>query len=122
LKPFGGDAVLDGSLRLALDRSFGTIEEFKNRFVQAGVDHFGSGWVWLVRDTSGELKIEATHDAESPLQTGSAPILVCDLWEHAYYIDYRNERSKFLKAVAGILNWDFAARNLAEHEARRAAA
>jgi Fe-Mn family superoxide dismutase len=122
LQPFGDHVGPDGDLRLALERAFGTVEEFKTKFIEAGQNHFGSGWVWLVRDSSGDLKVEATHDADNPLRGGLAPILVCDVWEHAYYIDYRNERGKFLNAVAGILNWNFAARNMAEYGARRAAA
>ena len=122
LKPFGAGIGPEGDLLLALERSFGTIEEFKARFVEAGKKHFGSGWVWLVRDATGELKIEASHDADNPLRAGLAPLLTCDLWEHAYYLDYRNERGKFISAVAGVLNWDFASRNLHEYAPRRAAA
>jgi superoxide dismutase, Fe-Mn family len=79
--------------------------------VKAGVDHFGSGWVWLVSD-KGKLSIETGHDAVTPLAQGKTCILTIDLWEHAYYLDYQNQRADFLKQVSEkLLNWDFARQN-----------
>ncbi|MDB5475995.1 MAG: sodB [Phenylobacterium sp.] len=103
-----------GALAQAINQAFGSLDAFKDAFAEAGVDHFGSGWVWLV--TSGEgAKVITTHDADDILvREGVYPLLVCDLWEHAYYLDYQNDRPGFLKRwLDGVANWDFAARQLA---------
>jgi Fe-Mn family superoxide dismutase len=121
LKPLGGAGGPTGELKSAVERNFGTLENLKAEFLEEGFAHFASGWVWLVRDTRGELQVQTTHDAGNPLRVGFSPILTCDLWEHAYYIDYRNDRKSFLEAVFGILNWDFAARNFADDELQAAA-
>ena len=96
----------------AIEAAFGSLDKLKADFVAAGVDQFGSGWVWLTADKAGALKIIATHDAEDTLtQKGLTPLLVCDLWEHAYYLDYQNERKGFLEAWFDALpNWPFAGR------------
>jgi Fe-Mn family superoxide dismutase len=122
MKPFGGPAGPNGELKKAIERNYGTIENLKAEFLEEGFAHFASGWVWLVRDTRGELQVETTHDAGNPLRGGLSPILVCDLWEHAYYIDYRNDRKRFLEGVFGILNWDAASRSFAEYESDQVAA
>jgi Fe-Mn family superoxide dismutase len=97
-------------LKDALDASFGSLGAFKDRFVAEGAAHFGSGWVWLMA-SAGKLEIVSTHDAEQPwLDTDGTPLLVCDVWEHAYYLDYKNERGQFLRAwVDRLANWNFAA-------------
>jgi superoxide dismutase, Fe-Mn family len=81
-------------------------------FQKLGEDHFGSGWLWLVSEPGGRVRWHATHDAVSPLVEKLNPLLACDLWEHAYYIDYRNERKRYLEAAWTLLNWDFARENL----------
>jgi Fe-Mn family superoxide dismutase len=103
-----------GALRDAIAASYGSFEALKNLFVAEGAAHFGSGWVWLVA-TNGKVEVVSTHDAAVPwLGTGSKPLLVCDVWEHAYYLDYKNERERFLRAwVDRLANWDFAAIQLA---------
>ncbi len=102
-----------GEMADLIARDLGGIEAFVEDFKQQGVDHFGSGWVWLVLD-KGKLAVVTTHDAGLPLTQGQIPLLTCDLWEHAYYVDYRNERPKFLDAFLNVLiDWDFAADNLA---------
>jgi len=99
-----------GDLAAALDRSFGSRANFETEFCDAGVGHFGSGWLWLVATPDGSVSLEATHDAQTPIvDSGTTPLLVCDLWEHAYYLDYKNKRLKFLKAFVGALaHWRFA--------------
>jgi Fe-Mn family superoxide dismutase len=104
----------DGDLAQAITSVFGGLEGLKTKFVEEGAAHFGSGWVWLAADKSGALQIIQTHDGENLLSKDLTPLLVCDLWEHAYYVDYRNDRAAFLKAWFDALpNWAFAARQLA---------
>jgi len=102
-------------LHTAIRSGFGSFEKLRSAFVTAGVDHFGSGWVWLAADRAGELKVVSTHDADDTLTTKDrTPLLVCDLWEHAYYLDYQNERKAFLEAWFDALpNWRFAAAQFA---------
>lgn len=103
-------------------RDFGSVDAFKEEFVKAGVGQFGSGWVWLIED-GDRLAIVTTHDADNPIAQGKTPLLTCDVWEHAYYVDYQNKRPDFLKAFIGQLaNWDFVAENLAERKKDLAAA
>jgi superoxide dismutase, Fe-Mn family len=97
-----------------LTTQFRSVEEFKHQFSQAALTAFGSGWAWLVADGAGKLEIVCTHDADTPLPHGQTPLLTCDLWEHAYYIDYRNTRGDYLSAFWEIVNWDFVAANLRE--------
>ena len=111
LSPDGGGEP-KGELAKAIDASFGSLDAFKDKFTSAAVEHFGSGWAWLVRNDAGALSIVTTADAETPITGSGRSLLTCDVWEHAYYIDYRNERPKFLKAFWEIVNWEFAARNL----------
>lgn len=110
LKP-GGGGEPTGPLADALKVAFGSLEEFKKTFTQKAVTLFGSGWAWLVRTKDGGLAIEATSNAGNPMTTGLKPLLTCDVWEHAYYIDYRNARPKYVEAFWGVLNWDFVALN-----------
>jgi len=99
-------------LQRALD-SLGGLESFKSEFSKAAVNVFGSGWAWLTKDRGGEVRITTTANAENPLRLGQVPLLTCDVWEHAYYIDHRNDRGAYLKAFWELVNWDFVAGNLA---------
>lgn len=96
-----------------IQRSFGSLDEFKQMFEKLSLELFGSGWVWLVRNTDGSLGIRALGNAGNPLREGLQPLLTCDLWEHAYYIDYRNQRARYLKAFWELVNWDFVSDNYA---------
>lgn len=96
----------------ALTKAFGSVEKFKEEFTAKAVGHFGSGWAWLVQDENQDLKIVTTINAQNPLTNNLKPILVCDVWEHAYYIDVRNARPKFLENFWKLVNWDFVAQNL----------
>ena len=97
----------------ALVREFGGIEDFKKQFSETAVGTFGSGWAWLVRKADGSLAVTSTSNAGTPLTSGDRALLTCDVWEHAYYIDYRNARPKYLEAFWALVNWDFAAENFA---------
>jgi Fe-Mn family superoxide dismutase len=98
-------------LENALERDFGSIETFKEQFTQKALTLFGSGWVWLSIDSSGKLAIEQTSNADTPLRHGRMPLLTCDVWEHAYYIDYRNARAGYLEKWREWVNWDFVSNN-----------
>ena len=102
--PDGGGEP-DGELRHAIDRDFGSFENFKREFVDAGVKLFGSGWVWLSRDNDGKLFITQESNAGSPLTKGLTPILTLDVWEHAYYLDYQNRRKDALERLWDIIDW-----------------
>jgi Fe-Mn family superoxide dismutase len=95
----------------ALDK-LGGLESFQVQFSKAAADQFGSGWAWLVKDSGGALKIVTTSNANTPLRDGQTALLTCDVWEHAYYIDHRNDRAAYLKDYWAIVNWDFVAQNL----------
>ncbi|SRR6266568_5477551 len=111
MKPNGGGAPT-GELSQRIDRDFGSLDKFKQMFQSAAVSQFGSGWAWLVADKN-ELKIAKTGNAMNPLATGQKALLTCDVWEHAYYLDYQNRRPDFVKVFLDrIANWDFAASNL----------
>ena len=112
LSPAGGGAPT-GEISARIDADFGSFDEFKAQFVAGGVGQFGSGWVWLV-ERDGKLAIEMSANAETPLTTGAKPLLVCDVWEHAYYLDFQNRRPDFLASfIDNLVNWDFANANLA---------
>jgi Fe-Mn family superoxide dismutase len=112
LSPNGGGAP-GGELAKAIDASFGSFDKFKQQFSDKAVTLFGSGWAWLVKKPDGALAIVQTGNAETPLTGDSKPLMTCDVWEHAYYIDYRNARPKYLEAFWKLVNWDFVASNLA---------
>jgi superoxide dismutase, Fe-Mn family len=99
-------------LARAIDRDFGSLAKLKAELAACGAGHFASGWIWLA-STDGALSIEETHDAETLADAGKLPLVVIDVWEHAYYLDRKNERPRYLEAVGNLLNWDFAAENLA---------
>jgi superoxide dismutase, Fe-Mn family len=92
-------------------QNFGDFDTFKAQFTEASVKLFGSGWTWLVADDDGKLHIEQTSNAETPLRRGRTPLLCCDVWEHAYYIDHRNARPKYLESYWKLVNWEFVAEN-----------
>ena len=111
LRPKGGKP--EGALLEKVDAGFGSYDGLKKELVDAGMTQFGSGWAWLVAD-GGKLKVVKTANADLPLTSGQTPLLVIDVWEHAYYLDYQNRRKDYLTAVVdGLLNWEFAAKNLA---------
>jgi len=111
LSPQGGGTP-KGQIARDIDAAFGSFDKFKDEFTKAAVGHFASGWAWLTRDGSGKLRIETLPNADTPVARSDKPVMTCDLWEHAYYIDYRNARPEFLKAFWNIVNWEFAEQNL----------
>lgn len=114
MKPNGGGAPT-GKLAEAIARDFGSFDNFKNEFKNAGLTQFGSGWAWLVTDSSGKLSISKTPNAVLPVVDGKTPVLTVDVWEHAYYIDYRNRRADFITAFLDkLVNWDKAAQRYAD--------
>jgi Fe-Mn family superoxide dismutase len=112
LSPNGGGAPA-GDLATAIDRDFGSLDAFKEEFSTKAVTLFGSGWAWLVRNPDGKLSIMQTSNADTPLTGTATPLLTCDVWEHAYYVDYRNARPKYVEAFWKLVNWDFVASNFA---------
>ena len=111
LSPNGGGAPT-AELAAAIDATFSSFDEFKARFSESAVTNFGSGWTWLVKNPDGTLEIVNTSNAANPMTDGKQPLLTCDVWEHAYYIDYRNARPKYIEAFWNLVNWDFVAQNL----------
>lgn len=112
LAPKAGGAPT-GAIAEAITRDFGSFDAFKTKFSEAAVGQFGSGWAWLVKNSAGKLEIVQTSNAGCPLTNGQKPILTCDVWEHAYYVDYRNARAKYVEAFWNLVNWAFANQNLA---------
>ena len=113
LSPDGGGEP-SADLAELVDESFGSYREFRKQFAEAAVGEFGSGWTWLVKGLGGELVICNSNDAENPLQRNLVPLLTLDVWEHAYYLDYKNERPRYVESFLDhLLNWDFVATNLA---------
>jgi Fe-Mn family superoxide dismutase len=116
LKPHGGGKP-GGDVAAALDTSFGGVDKFKEEFKKAATTQFGSGWAWLVLD-QGKLKITKTANADLPMAHGQKALLTCDVWEHAYYLDYQNRRPDFVQAFLDhLVNWDAVAQHLAERAA-----
>lgn len=112
LSPNGGGEP-SGDLADAINKAFGSFEEFKKQFSQTAITTFGSGWGWLVKNADGALALASTSNAGNPMTSDQTPILTCDVWEHAYYIDYRNARPKYVESFWNLVNWDFAAKNFA---------
>jgi superoxide dismutase, Fe-Mn family len=112
MKPNGGGAP-SGDLADAIKRDFGSVEEFAKKFSEAGATQFGSGWAWLVLNKDKKLEVTKTPNADLPLKHGHKALLTMDVWEHAYYIDYRNARPKYIETfLKSLVNWDFALENL----------
>ncbi len=110
LSPEGGGEPT-GALLAAIQAAFGSFDAFKEQFTQTALTTFGSGWAWLVQDEQGQLKIVSTSNAGTPMTTGLTALLTCDVWEHAYYIDYRNMRADYVKAFWSLVNWSFVESN-----------
>ncbi len=110
LSPNGGGKP-SGNLLAALEKQFDSFDKFKEIFTQTTATTFGSGWGWLVKKTDGSLAITSTSNADTPLKHGETPLLTCDVWEHAYYIDYRNARPKYIEAFWNLVNWEFVTSN-----------
>lgn len=108
----GGGGEPGGAMASAVKQAFGSFEKFREKFTEASVNLFGSGWVWLVKNADGTLAIVPTSNAANPMTAKQKPVLTCDVWEHAYYIDYRNARPKYVEAFWNLVNWDFAEKQL----------
>jgi Fe-Mn family superoxide dismutase len=108
MRPDGGGEP-QGELAAAITDAFGSFDAFKEEFKAAGIARFGSGWAWLVRDSSGALKVVSTPNQDSPLADGSTPLLGADVWEHAYYLKYQNKRPEYLDAFWNVVNWNYVA-------------
>lgn len=111
LKP-GGGGTPQGAVAEALSGAFGSFDDFRAEFTAKASSLFGSGWVWLVKSGDGKLEIIQSQNAGNPLRDGRTPVLTCDVWEHAYYIDYRNARPRYVEAYWSLVNWDFVAEKL----------
>ena len=111
LKPNGGGEPT-GKLAEAINAAFGSFDKFKEEFTKTAVGTFGSGWGWLVQRADGSLALASTPNAATPLTGEDTPLLTCDVWEHAYYIEYRNARPKYVEAFWNLVNWDFVAGNM----------
>jgi len=105
MSPTGGGEPT-GKLAEAINKAFGNFATFKQKFSDAAAGQFGSGWAWLIKDADGNLRITTTSNAGCPLSEGHVPVLTCDVWEHAYYIDYRNARPNYIAAFWNVVNWD----------------
>jgi Fe-Mn family superoxide dismutase len=110
LSPDGGGEP-SGALGDAINKAFGSFAAFKEAFIKSAVGNFGSGWTWLVKNKDGSVAIVNTSNAANPLRDGKKPLLTIDVWEHAYYIDYRNARPKYLDEIWKLVNWNFVAAN-----------
>ena len=112
MKPNGGGDP-KGALANAIKKKWGSVDEFKKAFAISCVGNFGSGWTWLVKKLDGSLEIVNTSNAATPMSGSDRPLLTCDVWEHAYYVDYRNLRAKYVESFWGLVNWDFVENNYA---------
>ena len=112
LKPNGGGAPT-GKLADAINAAFGSFDAFKAEFTKTAIGTFGSGWAWLVQRADGTLALVSTSNAATPLTGTDKPLLTCDVWEHAYYVDYRNARPKYVDAFWNLVNWDFVSAQMA---------
>jgi superoxide dismutase, Fe-Mn family len=111
LKP-GGGGEPKGAMLEAINKSFGSFDKFKTDFTDKAITQFGSGWAWLVKKSDGTLTVTQTPNADLPMKHGQKALLTCDVWEHAYYIDYRNLRAKYVESFWNLVNWDFVQKNL----------
>jgi Fe-Mn family superoxide dismutase len=110
LSPTGGGTPT-GALGAAIDKKWGPFAAFKEAFSKSAVGNFGSGWTWLVKKADGTIDIANTSNATTPLSGADKPLMTCDVWEHAYYIDYRNARPKYVESFWNLVNWDFVSKN-----------
>ena len=110
MSPNGGGEP-KGDLAKAITDTFGSFDKFKEAFTQAGMTQFGSGWAWLVQNSDGSIAVVKTPNAGNPMTDGQKPLLTCDVWEHAYYIDTRNDRGQYINNFWQLVNWDFAEQN-----------
>jgi Fe-Mn family superoxide dismutase len=106
LSPNGGGEP-NGKLIEAINKAFGSFDEFKEKFTKSAVTNFGSGWTWLIQNVDSSLELINTSNAGTVLTSGKTPLLTCDVWEHAYYVDYRNARQQYIDAFWNLVNWDF---------------
>jgi superoxide dismutase, Fe-Mn family len=112
MKPKGGGKPA-GKLAEAINQYFGAYETFQQKLTEAGLTQFGSGWAWLVKTPDGKLEVVKTANGDNPMTEKKKPLLTCDVWEHAYYIDTRNDRGKYINNFWNVVNWDFVAKNFA---------
>jgi superoxide dismutase, Fe-Mn family len=105
------EAITKGPFLDAINKSFESTDKFKEKFSASAMSVFGSGWVWLIKKSDGHLEIKITVNADNPLKTRDNPLFTCDIWEHAYYIDYRNDRAKYIENFWKLINWKFASGN-----------
>ncbi len=110
----GGGGAPQGEVLSRIERDFGSFDQFKEQFSTAAAKLFGSGWAWLASDPNGKLEIMPLSNADTPLRHGKEPVLTLDVWEHAYYIDYRNLRPKFIEGFWDVVNWEFVSKNLSD--------
>ncbi len=119
MAPAGQEGVISTELTAAITRDFGSIEDLKAKFTDGGVKTFGSGWIWLCSDASGKLSLVSTSNAAVPFtNNGPTPLMTADVWEHAYYVDYRNLRAKYLETFWNHINWTFVSENYATKKVR----
>jgi len=110
----GKDTELAGKIKGQIEKDFGSFDEFKKKFIEAGLTQFGSGWAWLVVNKSGKLEIVKTANQDNPISQGLQPILGVDVWEHAYYLKYQNKRADYLEAFFSVINWEKVEKNYEE--------
>lgn len=119
IAPAGKGGTPSAELTTAIQKSFGSMDELKNKFIDGGVKTFGSGWIWLCSDASGQLSLVSTSNAAVPFTTNNLiPLCVADVWEHAYYVDYRNARLKYLENFWSSINWAFVSENFSSKKVR----
>ena len=112
LSPDGGGEP-SGELAEAINSAFGSFDDFKAQFKEAGITQFGSGWAWLVKNSDGSVAVTKTANQDSPVADGQTPLLGADVWEHAYYLKYQNKRPDYLDAFWNVVNWDYVAERFA---------
>lgn len=119
IAPKGKGGKPSAELESAINRDFGSMADLKTKFVDGGVKTFGSGWIWLCTDSSGKLSLVSTSNAAVPFtNNGPTPLMVADVWEHAYYVDYRNARQKYLEVMFDQIDWNFVSQNFASKKVR----